>query len=278
MKGDLALAAASRPLGGRPIRPLDARVLVAALLVACALSGAAIAPASLAAGILVPLVAALLGLRALQSRQTAAVRRINTAHEMILAGDFDGAERTLLPVATGRYAIVTVALALHNLGTSCLRRGDLKSAVPLFRATLALHGRQKIRALRGTAHIARTNLAFTLACAGELDLADAALAEPVEQVHPQGRASEVVARALVATRRGDHRAALDLLHRERVYLRNACSAEGAALAEAIEALALEQKEGGYREGHPRRRVPVDPEERAYVLRALPAADPVLVDA
>src|SRR5262249_1675065 len=208
--------------------PLDGRVSVAVLLVACALAGAAIAPASLAAGILVPLVAALFGLRALQSRQTAAVRRINTAHEMILASDFDGAARTLLPVATGRQALVTVALALHNLGTSSLRRGDLKSAVPLFRATLVLHTRQKICALRATAQIAQTNLAFTLACAGDLDLADAALAEPAEPVHPQGRASEIVTRALVATKRGDHRAALDLLQRERVYLRNACSAEGAA--------------------------------------------------
>jgi hypothetical protein len=279
----LAAASATRPLAGRSIRPFDGRAAALSALVASGLLTAVAAYfAWLTVAVLVGFGLGVMAMACLIGRHNAGVREINQSTNLIARGDFSGAERALAPVATGRYTQVCVALALHNLGSACLRGGDLASATPLFRASLALYRKQVLRSLRSGEHLARSGLAFSLAATGDLDAADATLAEPVELVVPQAHATEVLTRALVALRRGDAGGALDVLARSMAFLRNACTGESAALAQAIEASAgqkLEQAGDPYRGNLAiPRRVAVDPIERAYVLGALPGCESVLVDA
>jgi tetratricopeptide (TPR) repeat protein len=278
----LSAASATRPLGGRKIQPLNTLTAVLAVSGLCVLVTPVLDYFVRSGAIGLTILINGLAVVVLTRRHNAAVTKINSAVKLIERGDFEGAERVLVPVATSRASLTCVALALYNLGTASLRSGDLASAAALYRAALALYGAQRIRNLRSGKHLARSGLAFTLLCQGELAGAEETLAEPIDVVVPSILGSEHVTRALILLRRGDPRAALDYLARNHVFLRNACAGEGAALAEATEASArdaLERAGDPYRgQSTGPRRVPVDPFERAYVLRALPGCESVLIDA
>jgi hypothetical protein len=201
------------------------------------------------------------------------VRGINDGAEQLAAGRFDDAEASYVGVVTHLTPRFGAALGLQGLGTVALRRGDLADAVACYRVSLELSRRQKIERLRSYGGLARACLAFTHAAACELEDANRALAAPAEGEHPKACAIDVLAGALVAARRGDARASLAALERERTLLRNALAGVDAALAEALEEHALFVLARA--DLRPPRPVAEDAEEHAYVMRVLPSCPPTL---
>ena len=281
MKSEPILAEAEKlpVFGGRRIRPLNGLVLTGVAMglggIAAAAVGAMLPWGGCLAGIVVMLVA----YRLLMGRHNGGIAKINEGVKLITTGDYDAAERTLVPVATGPYTTACATYAVYNLGTAALRRGDVPSAITLYRATVALYRAQRIAGLRAGAHLARSGLAFAYACAGRLDDAERTLGEPIDVDVPQMLASETITRALIALRRDDPKAALTVLDTEKRLLRSAVAGDATSLQLAIEA-AAKDKLGGVFGGHARTaaRVPVDAEARAYILQALPGCEAFLAPA
>lgn len=275
----VASAESARVFGGSRIRPLNGLVLTGVAMGLGAVAAAAVGTVLPYGGWLAGLGVMLVAYRVLMGRHNGGIAKINDGVKLITAGDYDGAERVLVPIATGRYTITCATYAIYNLGTVALRRGDMTTAIALYRAALALYKSQRIVGLRAGAHIARSGLAFAYASTGQLDLAERTLAEPIDVDVPQMLASETITRALVALRRDKPETALVVLDTEKRLLRSAVAGDATSLQLAIEAVAL-HKLGGVFAGQPRTaaRVPVDAEARAYVLRALPGCEAFLAPA
>jgi hypothetical protein len=204
----------------------------------------------------------------------AGTRLVNDGLIALHEQDVDRASSLFRAAASRWHFKPVVGVALYDLGVVAVRRGDFADAVALSRAALGM-----LRGARFSVHpqtygdLARGNLAFALACAGDVDEADRVLREPTDPNALPGTTAVLVrARALVALRRERWSHALAALDGERRLLRNTVVGSDAALLGAFEALALGKLADPARPTAP---VQVDEEDRAYVLRVVPDAAPYL---
>lgn len=208
-----------------------------------------------------------------------AARLNNRGVERLMCGDDDEAARAFAELATGRYTRDAVQMALMNLGVVALRRVDFASAAKLLAASIEAAGGFRLAIAPDLySGLARAHLALALAATGDLDGARRELraAHAVPTI-AMAIAYVTRARAYVSLAEGNLAATLQTIDAERELLRNVLTSREAALAQAIEAVALAEMQSRHGAA-PRAPEPivVDADERAFVLALLPTAAPHLV--
>jgi tetratricopeptide (TPR) repeat protein len=279
----LRAASRTRVLGGRRVRVLHNPWVVAAALspflalAVAANAGGDVTGAWLVGELLLAVTLLLLVLTWL--RRT--TLRNNEAYGALLEGDLAAAERGYLGVLRSPCPELYGSYALANLGHIALLRGELGDAAVLLAAAWEIE-HKRWGAGRFSTNVAPgvcAAWAMALACEGKLDEAEQVLTRAdVRNAIPGNIAGLVRSRALVALKRGRADEAIATIQAEEALLRNSLGADDTALVRAILASALVKTGGAYR-GTTRTAcaVPVDPEARAYVLRALPDAGALLAD-
>jgi hypothetical protein len=211
--------------------------------------------------------------------QRKGVRANNGAVTLLTMGDEARATEMLRGAVSGFFPRDVVAMSLYNLGIVAIRARDTASAAKLFRASVdAASGIRFKSAPALYSGLSRAQLAFTLAVMGELDAADACIAQTdMTTVSPLAIAFGVRARATLALRRGRFEDVVAMLDAERALLRNALSLHDAILVEAMRAHALSRTANAYRAAaHASGPTYADDLARAYVRSMLPELEPMLV--
>ena len=268
---------AGRWLSRDTVRVFSPNLGGVALLAVAALAGLATiaSGATLLAGygVFVSVCVALLALWWMKALRT--LRRHNAAVTALGAGDHEGARTTFDEVVSGLTPVGYAAPSLHNLGYLAQLEGDFReSAALLAAANAALDGNRSPQ-LRPLVALIRARWAMSLARVGQLDEAEALVADlPVDT--PESRALSVLARAFVDHLRGRHEAVVAQLDHARPLLLRCLVGFNAATAAALEALSVRQLDGIYR-GAARRsaELPCSEPMRAMVDRLLPGATTVL---
>jgi hypothetical protein len=278
----LRAVSGSRYLDGLRVHAVDARFALAAVVgtpLAIALLAPAYSPAPFAL-LVVGLLAFAAGSVLVSRRWAAGIRLVNDGLIALQEDRVDEALALFRAAASRWHFKHAVAVALHNVGVVATRRGDFTDAVALLRAAYEmLRGASLLSHPQTYGDLARANLVFALACDAQLDEGERVMHEPSDpNAYPVAAAMMARARALLALRREQWKGALDVIDGERRLLRNAIVGLDAPLVEVFEALALEHL--GYEQrGSLRPRVLdlVDDDDRAYILRVLPDAAPLLAD-
>jgi hypothetical protein len=269
----LRAVSGSRYLDGLRVHAVDARFALAAVVgtpLAIALLAPAYSPAPFAL-LVVGLLAFAAGSVLVSRRWAAGIRLVNDGLIALQEDRVDEALALFRAAASRWHFKHAVAVALHNVGVD---------AVALLRAAYEmLRGASLLSHPQTYGDLARANLVFALACDAQLDEGERVMHEPSDpNAYPVAAAMMARARALLALRREQWKGALDVIDGERRLLRNAIVGLDAPLVEVFEALALEHL--GYEQrGSLRPRVLdlVDDDDRAYILRVLPDAAPLLAD-
>jgi hypothetical protein len=151
--------------------------------------------------------------------------------------------RSILPKVQPGHAHFSAMLVL---GRCAEMHADFTEAAEIFELATSSLGGPALRLLRRQlVPLAAAYRAFALAAAGRLDEADAALAATNEPLAlPPTRALVTRARALVLAKRGEHRALLDLLAKERAMVRNGLNERNRSLLRLLAARARVALEGG----------------------------------
>jgi hypothetical protein len=204
----------------------------------------------------------------------------NQAHDAMLHDDLDRAEALSLAVVRRPALDQIVAPCLVRLGEIALRRGQSERASALFDAAIVVeqrrwfvdHPRTTIHAvsLAGLALIAEGRLEDASRCLAQVDGARLRATGTI-------MAYFLRTRALLLSRSGRHREAIELIFQQRALFRNCLTGRDAALIEAIEAAALDASDAYRESGHARQLVSVDADAKKYVLGLLPSASPYLAD-
>jgi hypothetical protein len=201
-------------------------------------------------------------------RFRAAMLRYNAAYEAMTGGQLERAEAECVALATTfQFELITV-LAIRSLGAMALRRGLFDDAIVLMEAALARE-RRRILGVGNWEEQLRIDAAFANACAQRLDDAERHLGRiRLKRVHGPARVALVRTHAYAMWKRGDAAGVRATLQSSSALLANGLIGNDVALVAALRLVAG---------GSPDARVPVDAETRAFLVRALPESEPVLVD-
>jgi tetratricopeptide (TPR) repeat protein len=277
----LAAAEQTESLAGARVRMVGLGVWLASAAVVSAASALGVSLAAMAigggsgtcvvAGAVTGAVVAIASMSALSKWTVRSGEAHNRAWSKLTTGRLDEAVLAFREFLTTRTTFhAHAALGLQNLGIIALWRGKLEEAAKLLRASIAVDHARRLGWSGPHGGQQPGDLALVLACLGDLDGATLVLDEhAIEGATPFAVAHAARSRALVALKRGDARGAIDLVDAHHRLFRNTLRANDAALVSSIESVARRAR------GDVAHTVVVDPEARAYVLRALPEAASLL---